>query len=305
MTRQSKMKQIWAILMGTQKKLERTVSTIVDNNPEGAVAVVNMSGGGPSQNQFESFGRGVMNAIPAENRGELGMQLINEIRAERKHKRNMITRQNIFNKHQSARNKAAAINARKAYMQSVKSVLKWAVMFGVLYASFTLLAKAVSVDGVIDTVNKQLEKLGSMSNEQSKQNHSWYNMTAWFKKGTTEGMSFLLQLTNIFMIFLGAILETGINIATALSLICTSVLLVVRVATQNRSISWLGIHNTGAARIAAPPTPVGPPVTIQNMTQQGRLGAPPTRRRRRRRTQHRLGAPPQYPRLRAPSSSNN
>ena len=297
MTRQSKMKQIWAILMGTQKKLERTVSTVVDNNPEGAVAVVNMSGGSTNQNQFEAFGRGVMNAIPVENRGELGIQLINEMRAERQHKRNMITRQNIFNKHQSARNKAAAINARKDYMQSVKSVLKWAIMFGVLYASFSLLEKAVSVDGVIDAINKQLAKLGAMSNDQSKQNHSWYDITAWFKKGTTEGMSFLLQLTNIFMIFLGAILETGINIATALSLICTSVLLVVRVATQNRSISWLGIHNTGAGRIAPPPTPVGP-FSVHNITQprtQGRIGAPPrsrTQGRRRRRTQRQLAAPP-------------
>ena len=262
---QSRFRKAWNVLMGVEPQIEKSVNTLVDQNLNGAMNTMRIYRGNGNGNR--SRYKELLNFAPKEIKGELALKMFNELKNESTHRRAMVTRQNIFNKHKTARNNAAWIKSKKEYVKILKSVFKWAIMYAVLYASFYQLQSAISTNGAIDAISDKFKDLNKMKNALKQQQNTWMGYaTSWFKKGGIEGMSFLLELSNIVLVILGVLLEKGVDIATALSLVCTSIILVVRVATENRSFSWLGIKNTRTTRKSNS----SPPITIENVTSKSK-----------------------------------
>ena len=264
---QSRFRKAWNALMGIEPVIERAVSTLVDQNPEGAMVVMDKM---RKEKSIRAFYKELINAAPNEIKGELILKMVNELKKESKHRRDMITRNNIFIKNRTAKNNAAWRKTKKGYLKIVKSIFKWAIMYAVLYASFYNLQSAISTRGAIEAISDKFKDLNNMKKALKQQQNTWMGYaTSWFKKGGIEGMSFLLELANILMIILGVLLEKGVDITTSLSLVCTSIILVVRVATEKRSFSWLGIKNTSGQSPHK--------ITIENVTSKSKS---PSKQRR-------------------------
>ena len=269
MTRgQSRFRKAWNVLMGIEPQIEKSVNALVDQNPTVAMDVIGMHRGNSIKSSFKEL----LQYAPKEIRGELSLKLFNELKDESNFRRKTFTRQNIFNKNRALIKNAAGRKTKKESLKIVKSILKWAIMYAVLYASFYQLQSALSTNGAIDAIAAKVQDLNNMRNALKQQQNTWMGYTtSWFKKGGIESMSFLLGLANILLVILGVLLDKGVNIATALSLVCTSIILVVRVATENRSFSWLGIKNTSITRKSKSPPPTAPPITITNVTPPRRV----------------------------------